>query len=284
MLSRRTLLQSMCVVPALSVAAPAFAQEAKPKGKPITPKGEPIILFNGKDLSSFYTWLQDKKFEDPRKVFTVVDAIDGAPAIRISGDGYGGIITRDEYADYHLVCEYRWGPCTWGGRKDRSKDSGILLHCFGPEGMNGEGPWMASVECQIIEGGVGDLLVVGGKDKDGKALVPKATCEIEKDRDGEPVWKKGGQKQAFTAGRVNWYGRDPDWKDVLGIRGKQDVETEGQGWTKVEVIAKGDTLRYLVNGVVVNEATEVYPTAGKLLFQTEGAELYFRKIELHPLK
>ena len=150
--------------------------------------------------------------------------------------------------------------------------------------MDGTGPWMASVECQIIEGGVGDLLVVGGKDKAGKPLVPKATCEIEKDRDGEPCWKKGGMKQAFTGGRVNWFGRDPDWKDVLGIRGKNDVETAGTGWTKVEVIAKGDTLRYLVNGIVVNEATEVYPTAGKLLFQTEGAELFFRKIELHPLK
>ena len=39
-----------------------------------------------------------------------------------------------------------------------------------------------------------------------------------------------------------------------------------------------------MNGQVVNKATNVSPTAGKLMFQTEGAEIYFRKIELHPLK
>ena len=258
--------------------------EDKPKAAPITPKSEPIVLFNGKDLASFYTWLQDTKLEDPRRVFTVVDAIDGAPAIRASGDGYGGIITKDEYADYHLICEFRWGDLTWGGRKDRSKDSGILLHCFGPDGMNGNGPWPASVECQIIEGGVGDLLVVGGKDAEGKSLSPAATCEVAKDRDGETIWKKGGEKKTFTGGRVNWFGRDPDWKDVLGIRGKDDVESPGNKWTRVEVIAKKDTLQYIVNGVIVNEATQVTPASGKLLFQTEGAEIYFRKIELLPLK
>jgi hypothetical protein len=278
MLDRQALLRSTATF--LLAGLPLVANAAEP----IRPQDKPIILFNGKDLSAFYTWLQDAKFEDPRRVFTVVDQIDGAPAIRISGDGYGGIITRDEYADYHLVCEFRWGEVTWGQRKDRSRDSGILLHCFGPEGMNGEGPWMASIECQIIEGGVGDLLVVGGKDQDGNPLVPKATCEITLDRDGETVWKKGGEKRVFTSGRVNWFGRDPDWQDVLGIRGKNDVESPGTEWTRVEVIAKGNTLRYIVNGVVVNEATEVSPTSGKLLFQTEGAEIYFRRIELHPLK
>ena len=27
-------------------------------------------------------------------------------------------------------------------------------------------------------------------------------------------WHKGGEKRVFNKGRVNWYGRDPDWKDV----------------------------------------------------------------------
>ncbi|MEK7862502.1 MAG: hypothetical protein AAB295_04475, partial [Chloroflexota bacterium] len=41
--------------------------------------------FNGKDLTNFYTWLVDHKHQDPDRVFTVVDQIDGAPAIRSSG-------------------------------------------------------------------------------------------------------------------------------------------------------------------------------------------------------
>lgn len=254
---------------------------------PVSPQGQPIILFNGSDLKPFYTYLTDDKFEDPRRVFTVVDAIDGAPAIRISGEGWGGLITKEAYANYHLICEYRWGDVTWGSRKASSRDSGILLHCFGPEGINGQRPWMASIECQIIEGGTGDLIMVGGVDPMGNELKPTATCETGKDRLGNPIWKKGGEKCAIDGlkgGRTNWFGRDPDWKDVLGVRGKQDVESPGREWTRLEVIAQDDTLRYIVNGVVVNEATQVFPKSGKILFQTEGAELYFRKIELHPVR
>ncbi|MCA9092742.1 MAG: DUF1080 domain-containing protein [Planctomycetaceae bacterium] len=252
---------------------------------PVTPT-EPIILFD-KDqtkLDHFYTYIEDKKYEDPNRVFTVVDAIDGAPAIRVSGEGaYGGLITKKEYANYRLVGEFRWGDLTWAGRKDRTRDSGILLHCFGPDGNRGG--WLASIEFQIIEGGVGDILVVDGKDPvTGDKLSPRATCEITRDRDGETVWKQGGERKEFLGGRINWFGRDPDWDDVLGFRGKQDVESPGKEWTHIEYIAEGDTLKYYVNGVFVNEAFNVHPAAGKILFQTEGAEIYWRKIELHPLK
>ena len=85
-------------------------------------------------------------------------------------------------------------------------------------------------------------------------------------------------------GRVNWFGRDVDWKDELGFRGQHDIQGHGTEWTKVECIADGDHLTYLVNGTVVNEASEVTPSSGKLCFQTECAEVYFRKIEVAPLK
>jgi Domain of Unknown Function (DUF1080) len=55
------------------------------------------------------------------------------------------------------------------------------------------------------------------------------------------------------------------------------------GWTRFEVIAKGDTLRYPVHGVVVNEAFECKPSEGKILLQTEAAEMIVRRYELHPL-
>lgn len=254
----------------------------------VTPQDEPIVLFNGKDLSNFYTWLRDTKFDDPRKVFTVTKEPDGTPVIRASGDGFGGIITKKRYGNYHLIVEYRWGTLTWGTRKTAARDSGILLHCHGDEGNQGAGkgtsPWMASIECQIIEGGAGDILVLGGVDNDGTKRTTKLTCEVTKDRDGETVWKKGGEKKTFTGGRINWYGRDPDWKDVLNFRGKQDVESPRQEWTRIECICDGGHLTYLVNGTVVNEGEMAEPSSGKLLFQTEGAEIFFRKIELHPLK
>lgn len=256
---------------------------AEPAAKAVVPT-ETIHLLNGKDLSHWYTWLADAGYEDPRNVFTIQD--DGI--LRISGDGYGGIITKKEYADYYLVMEYRWGTKTWQNRVDRARDSGLLLHCIGPDGNFGgsagkPGPWMTSIEFQIIEGGVGDILVLQGTDKDGKKLYAAATCEITRDRDGEAVWKAGGEKTRFERGRINWYGRDPDWKDVLGFRGPDDVDSPGQEWTKLECYAKGDTLTYYVNGVLVNRATEVAPQQGKILVQTEGAEMFVRQLELRPL-
>lgn len=251
--------------------------------KPIEPK-ETIKLFNGRDLTGWYTWLTDSGKDDPRKVFTV-----GADGIlRISGDGLGAITTEMNYANYHLVAEFRWGEKTWGNREKAARDSGILLHAYGPDGgyggSNGKpGPWMTSLECQIIEGGVGDILVVQGVDESGKKLEVSALCEVTKDRDGESVWKAGGEKKRFTSGRINWYGRDPDWKDVIGFRGKDDVESPGKEWTKLEVYCDGSKLTYVVNGIVVNRAVDVFPNRGRLLVQTEGAEIFFRKIELHPL-
>lgn len=256
---------------------------AEPKAKAVVPK-ETIQLLNGKDLSHFYTWLTDDRYEDPRGVFTLQP--DGI--LRISGDGFGGLITKKEYADYHLVLEYRWGTETFRTRKDRSRDSGLLLHCQGPDGNFGgrkgqPGPWMTSIECQIIEGGVGDILVLQGKDEEGNTIEAAVTCEVSRDRDGENIWTPGGKKQRFTRGRINWFGRDPDWKDVLGFRGDNDVESPGQEWTTLECFCSGDKLVYRVNGVVVNRAEDVLPTQGKILLQTEGAELFVRKYELRPL-
>lgn len=251
--------------------------------QPVTPT-EVISLLDGPELSAWYSWLTEGGHEDPRDVFTVLP--DGT--LRISGDGYGGLITKHEYENYHLVIEYRWGTETWAPREDRARDGGLLLHCQGPDGNFGgtatkPGPWMTSIECQIIEGGVGDILVLSGTDEQGNKMPAAVTCEVTRDRDGEPVWTAGAPTERFTSGRINWYGRDPDWADVLGFRGAQDVDSPGQEWTRVECFCQGDTLTYLVNGVVVNRGTEAVPAQGKILLQTEGAEMFVRRLELRPL-
>jgi hypothetical protein len=51
----------------------------------------------------------------------------------------------------------------------------------------------------------------------------------------------------------------------------------------MDVIADGGALVYKVNGVVVNEAFDCMPSAGKILLQTEQAELLVRRLELWPL-
>jgi len=75
-----------------------------------------------------------------------------------------------------------------------------------------------------------------------------------------------------------------DWADKKGFRGKDDVESEFGEWTRMDVIADGGHLLYKVNGKVVNEAIDANPDQGKILLQTELAELFVRRLELLPLK
>ena len=256
------------------MAAPSHSQKPSPA---ITPADGVLRLFNGRNLQGLSTWLRDSRNKDPRKVFTVHDGL-----LHISGNGFGYIRTNKDYRDYHLVVEFKWGPRTWGSRKDRSRDSGVLVHAAGPDGSGG-GTWMASIESQIIEGGCGDFIVIGGKYANGKPVPSTITCDVISDRDGESVWNKGGKPRQFTSGRVNWFGRDPDWKDVLGFRGKRDVEHPYGKWNRMEVTCRADTIQVRINGILVNQARAVLPRAGKILIQTEMAEMYVRRWEIWPL-
>ncbi len=245
----------------------------------IFPQDGVIKLFNGKNLDGLYVWMRDSGFEDPRHVFTVNDK----GYLHISGDGYGGLITRKKYRDYHMIIEFKWGGKTWHGRKNRARDSGVLFHCHGPEGGYGN-TWHASIEAQIIEGGVGDILVLSGKDpKTGEVIPTSLTCEFTKDRDGEKIWKRGSPRTKLSSGRVNWLHRDVDWVDKINFRGREDVESEFGQWTRMDVICDGDHVLIKVNGVEVNEGFDANPSEGKLLVQTELAEMYVRKWELWPL-
>ena len=216
--------------------------------------------------------------DDPKDIWTF--AADGT--FHISGRGYGYAATKENYRDYHLVIEFKWGAKTWGKREKAAKDNGILLHAYGPHGAYSD-TWMASIEAQIIEGGIGDILVLSPKLADGTELTTSLSAEFALDRDKEKIWKKGEPRQTVTKGRINWRGRDEDWGDKVGYRGKNDVESPSGEWNRLEVIAKGDTLQYFVNGSMVNEAFECKPSEGKILLQTEGAEMIVRRYELYPL-
>ena len=181
---------AICVCFAALLAAAGFAHSlpaAEPESKPIAPQ-EVIRLFDGKTLGDTYTFLQDTKHADPRRVFRVTDGL-----LHITGDGLGSLITNQEYRDYHLVLEFRWGQTTYRGRMDKTKDSGLLIHSVGADGGY-NGTWMPSIEVQMIEGGMGDYILVSGTDKAGQPVPLSLTCEVDRDRDGEVIWKQGNPR------------------------------------------------------------------------------------------
>jgi hypothetical protein len=200
-----------------------FAQGSEKKSKNKT-----IKLFNGKDLDGWYTFLQHRgRDNDPKKVFTVHEGM-----IRISGEEWGCITTQAEYEDYKIHLEFKWGGQTHAPRLNNTRDSGLLLHSQGKDGGS-EGIWMHSIECQIIEGGTGDFIVVG----DGSDYFQITSTVAADKQEGSFVYEPKGREQTINQGRLNWFARDPEWKDVIGLRGKKDVE---------KTVEEQNTLEYLV--------------------------------------
>jgi hypothetical protein len=242
--------------------------------KPITPK-EVIKLFNGKDLTGLTTWLKKTQREDSAKVFTVKDG-----AIHASGEDNGYVATDKPYENYHLIVEYKWGKRPEGAKYVRN--SGILLHAVGPDGGAG-GTWMSCIECQLAQGCVGDMIVIRGKDKNGEVIPVEIKAETALGADKRPRYKAGGEVRTFTKGQLWWSLHEAGFKELIDTRGKDDVESPLGEWTKVECLCRGRRIEIRVNGTKVNECFDAFPAAGKILLQSEGFEIDFRRFELQPL-
>lgn len=263
----RTLLPrpAWCLCLMMLLAAPATATE----------------LFNGKNLDGWQTFLVDTKHADPRGVFTVTNGM-----IRISGDGLGYLATKASFTNYHLTVEFRWGATnySWGDRIGKARDSGIFLHATGPDGNSddGGGAFMAAIECNIFQGATGDFLLIRGKDAQDKPLAPRVTSTVASKRDAENWFTydpKGKPQTVERWGRINWFGKDPEWRDVTDFRGRNDVEKDG--WNTIECICRDGTIEIRLNGITVNRATAVWPRSGKILLQCEGSEIFFRRVTVN---
>ncbi len=134
-------------------------------------------LFNKKDLSNFYIFLKGRQLnEDPKKVFTVENG-----ELRVTGEEWGSLTTEQEYENYHLIVEYKWGEKTFAPQEDKARDSGIWIHSVGKDGAP-DGAWMDGIEINLIEGGSWNPLVV---DKNPESPIGQWNrCEIvAKDQD-----------------------------------------------------------------------------------------------------
>lgn len=237
-------------------------------------KGEKIELFNKKDLNGWYVFLKGRNInEDPKNVFVVKNK-----KMKISGEEWGYIATESEYENYHLILDYKWVGPTHGERKELARDGGLLLHGNGPDGGT-RGTWMSSIECNIIEGGTGDFIVISD-DSNNFAI----TSPIAKERHGKtPVYQKGGELFEVTGGRVNWYGRSAQWDGKIGFRGPNDIEKSVGKWNRLECVVWKDSIDIYLNGILVNQAIRVRPSKGKIALQSEGAEMMIKKLDIIPL-
>ncbi len=255
-------------------------------------------LFNGKDFSGwetylnkpFYTWevaglkrstngnyLESiGKNRDPLKVFTV-EKVDGQPTIHISGQGFGTLTTSETFTNFHLRLQVKWGERRWASRTNAVRDSGLLYFAHGQPGVR-DGSWPRSVEFQIQEHDMGDLYAVGTQ-----ITVPS-------------------RKEIQGTNSKTFYHYDPQGEPTLFVEKKPignrcirlvDVEKPRGEWNTLELVCVNGDSVHIVNGQVVmrlhhaqrlDGAEPAALNSGAICLQTEGAEVFYRNVEIQGIE
>ncbi|HWQ56343.1 MAG TPA: DUF1080 domain-containing protein [Bryobacteraceae bacterium] len=223
-------------------------------------------LFNGRDLSGWYTFLPSTgKNNDPKRVFKVANGMIHILDVPVTSEKqeFGYMATEREYSNCRIRLQYKWGTKRFAPRATEKRDSGILYFFVGPDKV-----WPRSVECQIQEGDTGDFWLVDGTAVTTTVGVPENPTYAEK---GVPHTQKNGR-----------------------IIKSAEYEYPGD-WNTVEVVLDGDHVTHIVNGKVNNRgwkflqpdpagSGEMVPlNKGRLLLQAEGAEVFYRRVEMRPL-
>lgn len=243
------------------------------------------LLFNGKNLSGWDTYIgpdldSNGKFitgipvglnKDPRHVFSIVKD-HGENIIRISGENWGAITTQHEFANYHLQLKFKWGSLTWGSKKGKKRDGGLLYHAVGKDGAD-YGAWMRSQEFQIEETNCGDYWGVAGGTQD----IP-----VVKNSDSQYVYNPAGTLYTFNE-------KSKTGRHCIKM---PDAEKPSGEWNIIDLYCYGDTSVHVVNGKVVMvlyhsgqlENGSIIPlTKGKLQLQSEGAEMFYKDIKIQTI-
>ena len=234
-------------------------------------------LFNGRDLSNWYTFIKGRGANcDPKGVFTVKNGV-----IHVSGEEFGCLTSEQDFSDYHLLVEYRWtGEPHFGSKKGEAPDSGILFHSIGPDG-GFAGIWMMSHEYNLILGASGDLWTVGRKDRPDIFVEGEAGDEL---MDGRyRIHAPGGKKVRLVGNdRLCRYDIARDWTNTRDVRPAANERPVGE-WNVAEIVCRGDQAEFIFNGKTVNRITKLSPSRGRIQLQSEGCPIEFRRVAVWPV-
>ena len=179
------------------------------------------FLFDGSSLSGWVPVCDDPD------VFSVKDS-----HIYVKGNPFGYLRTDKKYKDYTLHVEWRWiGAGTNSGIFQRVQD--------------GDKVWPCGVECQLMAGKAGDLVLLGGA-------------------------------------RIAEIPFDPSVKFPVKERNHPGaaIELEDGVWNRAEIICRGHEMLVYINGNFENSAT-LSSDEGYIALQSEGGELEFKNIYIY---
>ncbi len=220
-------------------------------------------LFNGKDFAG-WNILTMKENAIPDQ-FTVEKGIIHVYSSHEPNteQSFACLITDEEYENYILTLEYKWGQKKFKPRASDVRDAGVLFHVYREDIF-----WPFGAECQIQEGDTGDVWLIGTK---GSSTVRKSNRNYGSE--GE-IYTRGGENEYDSFARSSYWGIP--------------------GWNQLELEVKGGHAKFKVNGKLVNEVFDLKQfdntskewvplTKGKIGIQAEGAEIYYRNIFIKPI-
>lgn len=134
----------------------------------------------------------------------------------------------------------------WGEKKYPPRENRVRDNGILYYVVDSDRVWPRSIECQIQEGDCGDFW-----------LIDSVTLVMD-----------GVRTQPTKNSRI--------------IKKKDNEKPTGE-WNRLEIIAQKGKCTHIMNGVVVNEGTDASLRTGRILIQSEGAEIYYRKVEIEEL-
>jgi hypothetical protein len=166
--------------------------------------------------------------------------------------------------------QMKWGEKKWGSQTAR-RNGGLQYFVHGDFGVL-DGIWPRSIEFQIMERDIGDLYAL------------QAQISVPSRKEGNLfLFDPKGEPVTFLQ-------KAPAVNRCVRL---ENAEKPAGEWNTLELVCLGDKSIHVVNGKVVmrlrdarrlDGASPTPITEGKIGIQTEGAELFVRRIEIRSIK
>ena len=225
-------------------------------------------IFNGKDFAGWYVKIRGEDDTVAKQVFKVNEQgwihvfgepfKDGHELDTGKNDTHGMIYSKKTYSRFILKFDYKWGKKRVNNFGKYQYDAGMYYHVYDDR------IWPGGVEYQIRydhlknKNHTGDFWAAGKSrfqwyaDKNKHYLSAEDGGELEKMRSGEHLAKAGAS-----------------------FHGLNDQ------WNQCELIVMGDKFAiHKLNGEIVNVAKDLNVSEGKIGFQSETAEIFYRNIRV----
>lgn len=160
------------------------------------------------------------------------------------GNHTGYACTERSFKNYYLKVLVKWGEKKFTA-ENKARDAGVLYHFAASEK---DAVWPKCIECQVKEKDFGDCWFLMGA---------MGKCENK-------------------TIHIN--------DNLTRVLHSADYEKPHGEWNTIEIICYDNKSEHYVNGYKVNEATHLNVNEGRIILQSEGAEVYYKDIILLPLK